>query len=84
MKNLLKLLFKRLQKDTDWKYEATITRAINNIVTNINDIHDSYSLAVVAYALQLANHPIKDQVLESLIGKSTLEGNWKLLRTQKL
>lgn len=51
-----------------------MNKAIKNIVSNIEHIVEPYSQAIVAYALRLAGHPLQDEVLENLIGKSISKG----------
>lgn len=55
-------------------YQETITKAIDNIVEGVKDSNDIYATAVVAYALQLANHPQKTEVLQKLAKQSTAKG----------
>lgn len=50
-------------------HQDTIRKAIENVATNIHDIDDVYTLAIAAYALQLADHAIKDQILDILVAK---------------
>lgn len=49
---------------------------MQNITTTINDIKDVYTLAVVAYALQLANHTLKDSVLDILASTALETGTF--------
>lgn len=60
----------------NWKYEETVNRAIDNIVTNLKDIDDPYALSIAAYALQLAGHSNKDEILNSLINKTLSDGTF--------
>lgn len=59
----------------NWTYQATVDRAINNIVSNLKGVEDVYALALASYALQLAEHPSRKEVLESFISKSIAKGN---------
>lgn len=68
-------LFSPKQKTSNWAYEAAVEKAVNNIASNINNIDDPYTVSIAAYALQLANHPQKAQVLEKLLKKSISTGN---------
>jgi len=52
-------------------FQSTIDKAINNIATNLNDVDDTYILAVAAYALQLADHSSKKQILDQFIAKTS-------------
>lgn len=58
------------QESTNWKHQETVNKAIDNIMSNIKDINNPYAQAVAAYALQLADHPKKDDVLNDLLSKS--------------
>ena len=51
-------------------YESTVEKALNYIVSNSKDLEDNYSLAITAYALQLAQHKLKDPLLDSLENKA--------------
>lgn len=62
------------QNSEDWKYEETVNKAIDNIAMNIKDVNNAYGHAIASYALQLANHPMKDVALDSLINKSQSKG----------
>ncbi|XP_055306081.1 CD109 antigen-like isoform X2 [Sitodiplosis mosellana] len=77
------IAFLENKKSNDWKYEETVTKAMNNIVSNIENITDSYSRAIVAYALQLAYHPMKDQVLDNLVGTAMVKDQHKWWTTSK-
>jgi CD109 antigen len=52
------------------EYERTIKKALNYIEEHLDDHNDTYSLAITSYALQLADHPKKNEVLEKLMSKS--------------
>ncbi len=52
------------------EYERTIKKALNYIEEHLDDHNDTYSLAITSYALQLADHPKKNKVLEKLLSKS--------------
>lgn len=56
-----------------------MNKAINNIVSNIENINDPYSHAIVAYALQLADHPSKEKVLDDVVSKSIHIGNIQIM-----
>lgn len=49
-------------------YKTTIRKAIDHIIKSIKNCTDAYALAVCAYALQLAGHKYKTDVLNRLIG----------------
>lgn len=57
-------------------HQDTIRKAIENVATNIHDIDDVdvYTLAIAAYALQLADHAIKDQILDRLVSQAIEKG----------
>lgn len=40
----------------------------------LNQTKDSYTLALTAYAMELANHPLKEIALSKLLAKSVREG----------
>jgi CD109 antigen len=54
-------------------YKSTIQKALNFIVENVDSLEDNYSLAIVTYALQLANHDLKDVFLQKLLRSSVNE-----------
>lgn len=56
--------------------------AIFNVVKNIKDIDDTYVLAIASYALQLANHEIKNEVLDRLAARSVTAGEFKYWRKE--
>lgn len=62
-------------------YQRTIDKGLGYILENINDLNDTYSLAIASYAMQLAKHPIyaktKNSLLEKLEDKSTTEKQTK-------
>lgn len=78
-------------KDIETTYDETINKAIQFITKSLEAQHDVYTLAVVAYALQLAEYHGKDKVLDQLVRKATTKGKiqsisifWKLLTKQKI
>lgn len=48
-------------------------------MANVKEIDDLYALSVAAYALQLAAHPSRTEMLELLVSKSITKGESKLL-----
>lgn len=50
-------------------------KAVANIASNIGAIDDAYTEALAAYALQLADHPQKTEVLEKLLKKASSKSN---------
>ena len=53
------------------KYKDTIKKALDYIVKNIEELNDDiYALAIVSYALQLAGHEKKDELLAKLNSKA--------------
>lgn len=63
------------QKSDDWKYQETVNKAIENIVSSVNEIKGPYAHAIAAYALQLADHSKKDEMLDSLVAKTISSGS---------
>jgi CD109 antigen len=53
-------------KENATEYNETIKKAIEYIVQNLINVKDPYSLAIAAYALQLATHNSKKVILEKL------------------
>lgn len=51
-------------------YQSTIKKALDFIITNSKELDDNYSLAITAYAMQLAKHTLKDSLLENLNNKA--------------
>lgn len=62
------------QKQENWKYQETVEKAIRNIESNIQNINNPYAQGITAYALQLADHPKKDEVLDNFLSKSISKG----------
>lgn len=56
-------------------YRATIDKALRFLSENCNTTTDNYSLAIVAYALQLADHSLKDTLLSKLETKAVKQDN---------
>lgn len=61
-------------RDIETTYDVTINKAIDYVTKSLEAQHDIYALAVAAYALQLAEHTNKDDILEQLLRKSTNKG----------
>lgn len=59
------------------KYQETINKAINYIVSNVESLKDNYSLSIASYALQLAKHSAKDSFLSKLDGRSENKNGMK-------
>uniref|UniRef100_A0A182PLQ3 CD109 antigen n=1 Tax=Anopheles epiroticus TaxID=199890 RepID=A0A182PLQ3_9DIPT len=55
------------------KYKATVEKGLSYITDRISDLDDVYAHALAAYALQIANHPLKGEVYTSLLSKSNKE-----------
>lgn len=77
-------LFFEQPKIGDWKHQKAVDKAINNIAENAKDIDNVYAQAIASYALQLADHPIKDSVLDGVVSKSINKGKlfFKIIRHQ--
>lgn len=60
-----------------------VNKATAYIVSNIEDVENLYDKAIAAYALQLADHPTKDQVLDDFFSKSKVEGEFMLAIAQQ-
>lgn len=58
----------------EWKHQAAVDKAITYVAENVNDIDNTYAKAIAAYALQLADHPKKDEVLDSLVASTITKG----------
>lgn len=52
------------------QYKSTTDNALKYITDNLDSINDTYSMAIVAYTLQLADHPKKNEILDKLISKA--------------
>ncbi|CRK99836.1 CLUMA_CG013142, isoform B [Clunio marinus] len=59
------------------EYQETIDKALNYVFHNLNNLDDSYSLAIAAYALQLAKHSGKDSLLSKLEQTAVNENGMK-------
>lgn len=51
-----------------------MNKATDNIASNMKNVKSPYAKAIAAYALQKADHPKKDEVLNDLTAKSVNEG----------
>lgn len=76
----LKVFFFLQQKQDNWKYQETIDKAIRNIESNIQSINNPYAQGIAAYALQIANHPKKDELLDNFVSKSITRGVYLILK----
>ncbi|XP_058056819.1 CD109 antigen-like [Anopheles bellator] len=59
------------------KYASTVDKAFTYIGQQVEKECDVYSYALVAYALQLADHKLKDGVMQKLESRATAEGDMK-------
>ncbi|XP_031620960.1 CD109 antigen-like [Contarinia nasturtii] len=71
-------------RDVETTYDETINKAIDYITKSLeaqhkHHINDIYALAVAAYAMQLADHPNKDDFLAKLLKKATTKDETKWL-----
>lgn len=57
-------------------YKKVIDKALDNIAENMENL-DNYSLAIATYALQVAEHMLKDSTLVELDAKATTNGGKK-------
>lgn len=55
-----------LEKEGSTKYKSNIERALNYVKNNLESVKDNYSLAIIAYALQMAKDPSADLFLNKL------------------
>lgn len=69
-------------KDHYPELSSVCDNAISNIVKHIKDIDETYVLAIATYALQLANHQIKDELLNRLLERSVNAGELKYWRKE--
>lgn len=70
------ITFLENQEHSD-KYQRTIDKALSHIESNLDNLNDTYAIAITAYALQLANHAAKDDLLEKLNSKAENENGMK-------
>lgn len=56
------------------KYQEVIDKALKKVIEMIKTTNDTYTLAVVAYALQMTDHPIRNEVLQNLLNKAETTG----------
>uniref|UniRef100_A0A2M4A5J7 TEP1-F n=1 Tax=Anopheles triannulatus TaxID=58253 RepID=A0A2M4A5J7_9DIPT len=59
------------------KYTETVTKALNYLSEKVLEPCDVYAHALVAYALQIAGHQMKDEVMAKLESKATVSGDMK-------
>lgn len=62
------------------EYQSVIDKAIANVVDNLQKVDDIYAYSVAAYALQLAGHTTKSDILNTFIGKATTKDGVKWWR----
>lgn len=62
-------------KDIETTYDETINKSIQFLTKSLEAQIDIYTLSVVAYALQLAEHQDKEIILDQLLRKATTKGN---------
>jgi CD109 antigen len=77
--------FLQTQEDMT-NYRNTISKSLDYILKNIETTDDIYSLAVTAYALQLAQHSSKTSVLQTLQSKAKDENGliwWEKPKTSE-
>lgn len=55
-------------------YQEVVDKTIAYINQNINDVDDVYALGLASYALELADHPTKFEVLQKFLTKTTEKG----------
>lgn len=58
-----------------WEHQKTVDRALANIAEHINSVKNPYSYAIATYALQLANHPQRDEELDNLLNQAVSKGD---------
>lgn len=58
-------------QNVETNYNDVVSKAIDHIINALDGQNDIYSLAVAAYALQLAEHQSKDKILAQLIAKAS-------------
>ncbi|XP_050081691.1 CD109 antigen-like [Anopheles aquasalis] len=59
------------------KYAETVTKALNYLSQKVLEPCDIYAHALVAYALQIAGHQMKDEVMGKLESRATVSGEMK-------
>lgn len=59
-------------------YAEVIAKALNYIYQTLLTLDDIYSLAIAAYAAQLANYEHKDALLQKLDDLAKFQGNFIL------
>ncbi|XP_052901838.1 thioester-containing protein 1 allele S3-like [Anopheles moucheti] len=57
------------------KHAAAIAKGIKYVTGALDNIEDSYDLAIATYALMLQGHTARDRFLEKLIGMSSVQQN---------
>lgn len=61
-------------QDSKNTYAQVIDKAIDNILKSIKTLDDIYAVAVVSYALELANHSSKKELIDRLISLAKTNG----------
>lgn len=57
-------------------YRNVINKAMDYVVRNLEGNDDIYSLALAAYALQLADHSSKNYILQTLDSRASRKGTY--------
>lgn len=70
-------------RNDETTYDETINKAIDYVTKSLAASHDIYAFAVAAYAMQLAEHPMRDDILNQLLRKSATKG-MAFLNLQKI
>lgn len=59
--------------DAKTKYQNNILKALNYLKSNLDSAKDNYSMAIRAYALAMADDPLKQQVMQELNKRAVKE-----------
>uniref|UniRef100_A0A3F2Z148 TEP1-F n=1 Tax=Anopheles minimus TaxID=112268 RepID=A0A3F2Z148_9DIPT len=57
------------------KFKSTVDKALTYIKDHLSALDDVYAHALAAYALQIAKHPLKEEVMASLKSKANIDGD---------
>jgi CD109 antigen len=71
-------------KEHSQQYQSTIDEALKYIESKMRNVNETYAIAITTYALQLANHSAKDEMLAKLDKMSINENGMKFWKRSDL
>lgn len=74
--DVIVLFIQNFSQDAKNTYAHVIDKAIENILKSVKTLDDIYAVAVVSYALELANHSSKKELIDRLISLAKTNGKF--------